>query len=459
MRLRGALMGGALTVGLLACAASTAAAASDPGWFDSKSAEERQAIVDYVYQRSGHEPPHPGQAETTAAAIEGSVVQAGADGVPLASDAGKIELIVATRVGLMTRLTTMVPTLWAVGGTFVAGYAIGWGGRKLFAKLTAPDDARTGGAPNWPWSSITWYPQGYDIFFGARVQQSPGAYLYDSNDGAGVIRWFEPPCSFSGFTPAAGARMQYGVPSTAACREWVRDVGPVDFPVFVDYPYLLESDVGPASPLRPTRAGDAVDRWEPFPPDPGPTAVTEGLDLLDEADFELLRSQADWALTPGAQPEEEPIRAGVDLTENDRACKTYYGETGQGDPGRRSPEADPLAPDWDYDVDAFPNVYNPLISSTQTVKLRWGDSIDGWGYRHIKHWHGWDAAARLRTALALADTAPTVDGLPTSFRYVANLPTGPSGVRCQQRVIVSYREDGKVPVGRHIITSFVDGVG
>jgi hypothetical protein len=46
-----------------------------------------------------------------------------------------------------------------------------------------------------------------------------------------------------------------------------------------------------------------------------------------------------------------------------------------------------------------------------------------------------------------------------SFRYVVNLPNGPSGVACQQQVIVSYREDSFVPPARHIITSFVDGVG
>lgn len=139
--------------------------------------------------------------------------------------------------------------------------------------------------------------------------------------------------------------------------------------------------------------------------------------------------------------------------------KACFGEARQGDPGRRSPNADPLAPDWDYDVDEFTSVYNPLTSSTQTVKLRWGDAINGWGYRHVKYKHGWDAAARLRTALALTDTTPTMDGDPRSFRYVVNLPTGPSGVTCRQRVIVSYREDTKVPVGRHIITSFVDGGG
>lgn len=300
---------------------------------------------------------------------------------------------------------------------------------------------------------------GAEIFFGARVQQSPGAYLYNSNDSAGVIRWWEPPCSFSGFTAPAGARMQYAVPSTAACREWVRDVGNVDFPVLVDYPYLLESDVGPASPLRPIQAGDVVDRWEPYPPDPGATAVEDRLDALDDDGNGLLRDQIDSVLTPGSQPEEDPARVGLPPSEEDRACKTYFGDAPQADPGARSPQADPSASDWDHDVDAFPGVFNPAARATQTVKLRWGTRA--WGYRHIALRHGWDSGAAARTQLALADPAPTVDfrrdPSGNSVRYVYEIPGLPNGMRCQQLVAVSYRTDVTVPPGRHIITSFVKG--
>ncbi len=335
--------------------------------------------------------------------------------------------------------------------------AIGTGARKLFATITAPDDAGPAGSSlrsTW----ITWRDAGYEIFFGARVQQSPGAYLY--NDGGGTARWFQPPCEYTGLTPPAGARMQYDVPSTGACNVYIRDVGWRLFPLFVNYPYLLESDVRPTAPLRPFDSGtDSAWEWEPYPPDPGASAVEDELDVLDEAEHELLRDQIDWGLTPGSQPEEEPVREDTRLSEEDRACKDHFGDAGQGDPGRRSPEADPEAADWDYDVDDFAGVYNPLTNSTQTVELRWGDSTSGWGYRHVKFKHGWDAAARLRTALALADRSPTVDPRePSSFRYVATLAGGPSGVTCKQRVVVSYRQDPTVPVGRHIITSFVEGV-
>lgn len=454
MRMR-ALMGSALATALLACTAGEAMAAADPGWYDGHASEERQAIVNYVYERTGHAPPYTGGPEQTSAALAQRMIDAGEDDAPLAPEGGALELIVGTRVGLMTRLTTMVPTLWAVGGTFVAGYAIGTGARKLFATLAGPDDAGTGGSPNWTWGSVTWRAAGYDIFYGARVQQSPGAYLYDW--GGGSVRWFEPPCEFSGFTPPVGGRLQSGVPSTAECNVYIRDVGWRLFPVFVDYPYLTERDVGPAAPLRPIAPGDDVDRWEPYPPDPGTTAVDQALDALDEDGNDLLRDEIDWELTPGSQDEEEPIRVGTRLSEEDKACKDYFGDAPQSDPGARSPRAAPEAADWDYDVESFPGVYNPLLPGTQTVKLRWGTRA--WGYRHIVLRHGWDAAAATRTALALADPSPTVDvahdSTRRSFQYIYEIPNLPNGMRCEQLVSVSYRSDATFADGRHVITSFV----
>ena len=187
------------------------------------------------------------------------------------------------------------------------------------------------------------------------------------------------PAPSSGFTPAGGARIENAVPSTGDCRVWDRDRGYVYYQSLIDYPYLLDSDIRPVAPLRPfDPLADDPDVTVDTPPDPGPTAVAEGLDLLDEDEYELLRGTLDWALTPGAQLEDHPLYADEKLSEEDRACKAYFGELGQGDPGRRSPDAAQEAPDWDYDVDEFSGVYNPLTRSTQTVKLRWGDAIKVW---------------------------------------------------------------------------------
>lgn len=456
MWMRSALAGSALAACLLACTTGQAMAAADSGWFDGHSSDERQAIVNYVYERTGHEPPHSGDPEAMGSQITESMIDAGEDDAPLAPDGGALELIVGTRVGLMTRLTTLMPSLPFVAGvgTFAAGYAIGTGARKLFATITAPDDAGPAGSSlSSTW--ITWYDAGYEILFGARVQQSPGAYLYDDNGG--IARWFEPPCEYSGLTPPAGARMQSGVPSTAECNVYVRDVGPRLFPVYVDYPYLLESDVRPTAPLRPYDSADDVWGWEPYPPDPGTTAVEDELDALDEDGNDLLRDQIDSVLTPGSQPQEDPVRVGSDLSEEDRACKAYFSDAPQSDPGARSPQTDPRAADWDYDVDTFSGVVNPAARTTQTVKLRWGTKF--WGYRHIVRRHGWDSAAALRTQLALTDSTPSSSARDTtgrSFIYRYEIPRLPNGMRCRQRAVVSFKEDAIVPVGRHLVTSFVE---
>ncbi len=305
---------------------------------------------------------------------------------------------------------------------------------------------------------MTWYPQGHDIFFGATVQQSPGAYLYDW--GSDVVRWFEHPCEFSGFGAPAGARMQPGVASEAECREYVEEVGYVFYPVYVDYPYLLASDVTPVAPLRPfDPETDEPDFTVEAPSDPGTSTVEEGLTALDADGKELLREELDWSLTPGAQEQEEPASDGSAITDEDRECRDYFDEAPASDPGARSPGAEGEAPDWDYDVDEFEGVYNPLIRATQTVKLRWGTK--SWGYRHIVLRHGWDMAADERIRLALqSDRTPELDLAHdltgSSFIYSLDLSGLPSGMRCRQLVSVSYRTDSIVPVGRHVITSFLE---
>src|SRR6185436_8861613 len=99
---------------------------------------------------------------------------------------------------------------------------------------------------------------------------------------------------------------------------------------------------------------------------PGATSVEDDLDALDEDGKDLLRDEIDWSLTPGAQAEEEPLRTSVRDSEEDRACKSYFTDAPELDPGERSPAADPQAADWDYDQVSSPGVYNPLTRSTQT---------------------------------------------------------------------------------------------
>jgi hypothetical protein len=451
-----------VVVGVCGLFSGSALAGSDPGWWAGHSSADRQAVIDYVYERSAHATvPYSGDAATSAQAMSLSAIDAGSHEFPLAAELGGEEFSAVESVGLLPEITTTLPIIGAATGTFIAGFAIGTGIRKLFANMTAPQGAATGGS-GWSWNELHWRPYGTEIYFGARVQQRPGAYLYSGGHSGStftIVRWFEAPCSFSGFSAPSPAHMQLHLSTTATCAEFNGRVW-VEYPIYVDYPYLLASEIKPQRPFRPyNERTDWATATVGSPPDPGTRSVESALETLDAAGYELMRDEIDWQLTPGSQEAEEPVRIGAPTTEADRRCKEYFGDARGSDPGARSPEAPREAADWDYDVETFTEVFNPLISGRQTVKLRWG--TEAWGYRHIVIEHGWNTAAAERTRLALqTDQTPQIDmahdASGKSFVYVYDIPSLPEGMRCRQRVPVSYRTDNVVPVGRHIITSFVE---
>jgi hypothetical protein len=457
---------GAAVISWFALVPGMAGAAADPGWFEEQASDVKHAIVDYLYERSGHSlVPYSGSAAAVAEAMSESVVDAGAVEAPLAPEIAAEEFTVTRGVGLLPRLATVAPQVAAAAGTFGLGWAIGTGVRKLFLRFTGPDDSSENGAVTWSWLSLRWIDYGESVFFGATVQQFPGAYLYNSLSSAGAIRWFEEPCSFSGFAPARGARMETHVYSGGQCNEWSEaDRQWHLYSLYVDYPYLLESDLKPAAPARPFDSEtDSPDATTTTPPDPGVGAVEgDAGEALDGDGQELMRREWEWQTTPGSQAAEEPIwlpDARLTRPREDRECKEHFGDRPGTAPAERAPEANEEDADWDYDVDAFEEVFNPLTEGTQTVKLRWGTLA--WGYRHIVEEHGWDAAAARRTRLALqTDIRPVLDtshdSTRRSFVYFLNLSSPREGLNCRQRVAVSYRRDEVVPPGRHIITSFVE---
>jgi hypothetical protein len=449
-----------IVMGLCGVWSGSALAESDPGWWAGHSAEDRQAIVDYAYERSGHSTvPYSGEAATTAEAMSTDAIESGTHEYPLAEELGGEEFSAVEGAGLLPDIATMVPVIPLAAGTFVTGLAIGTGIRKLFADLTAPEGAATGGT--WSWNELRWHLYGSEIYFGATVQQRPGAYLYNGGYRGTtypIVRWFERPCDFSGFTAPAPAHLQSAVPSRATCaefngREWI------EYNVYVDYPYLTASEIRPKHPFRPYNSRtDWAEATVESPPNPGTRTVESALEALDGEGYELLREELDWAQTPGSQTAEEPVRVGLPLREDDQRCKEYFGDARGTDPGARAPGAEPGSPDWDYDVETYEEVFNPLISATQTVDLRWGTK--GWGYRHIVREHGWEAGAAERTRLALqTDSTPVLepeDPERESFLYFYYPPSLPEGMHCRQRVVVSYRRDGEVPIARHIITSYIE---
>jgi hypothetical protein len=432
-------------------------AESDPGWFAAHSSEERQALVDYAYDRTAQATvPYSGEAATVGEALADDVAAAATDELPLVGELGAEEFATLESAGLMAEVSALAPALALGAGVLAATVAIDVGVHTLLVKLAAPEDADDGGSGTFSWNTLVWQPYGYELYSGGRVQQSPGAYVYRSSGN--WVLWDERPCPYTGFTAPAGASLQTGVATSATCRVWVNGRW-TDYPDVIDYPYVAPAEVRALAPLRPYDSEtDHPDYYRTAPTAPGATAVERGLTTLDADGNELLREELDWSLTPGAQEKEEPASDGTKVTAEDRACKDYLAEAPRTDPGARSPEAAPEAEDWDYDVDEFEGVYNPLTRSTQAVKLRWGTK--DWGYRHIVIGHGWDAGTEARVDLALRDPAPTVDlahdSTGRSFLYRYEVPGLPTGMQCRQLVAVSYRPDSRVPVARHIVTTFLE---
>jgi len=453
MKLAGAVLGALV----LAVGAAPATAASDPGWFAAHSSEERQALVDYAYDRTAQATvPYTGEAATLGEAVADDVAAAGAEELPLAAELGAEEFATLESAGLMAEVSALAPALALGAGMLAATVAIDVGVHTLLVKLAAPEDADDGGSGGFSWDTLVWKAYGDELYSGGRVQQSPGAYVYRSSGN--WVLWDEEPCPYTGFRAPSGARLQTGVATSATCRVWMNG-RLTDYPDVIDYPYVPPAEVRAVAPLRPYDSEtDHPDYYRTAPTAPGATAVEGGLATLDADGNELLREELDWSLTPGAQEKEEPASDGTKVTTEDRACKSWFEEAPALDPGARSPEAEPAAEDWDYDVDEFEGVYNPLTRSTQTVKLRWGTK--DWGYRHIVIGHGWDATTAARVGLALRDPAPTADLLhdPTgrSFLYRYEIPGLPTGMQCRQLVAVSYRPDARVPVARHIVTTFLE---
>lgn len=439
--------------------ASSAGATASPGWMASHSEADQQAIVNYVYDTAPQGVvPYPGGPAATGQQIA-DMAAAAADGheYPLLPEFADEQLDLLGRSRLLPPPGPEVPFLYpAAAGVaaFAAGWEIGTGLRAVFVKLWSPDNTSTGGS--FTWDQLSWMPYGTEIYYGARVEQQPGAYLFHgwlNGTPFGPARWFEPPCAFSGYSGPAGARIENAVPSTARC------VIPDTFPpeeaeILVDYPYLLQSDLRAMEPIRrydQSRDGNP-NAISPAPPDPGVAATRPDIEAaLDGDGQDLQRAFIDWAREPDRQPEEDPRKTGAPprVSDEDRPC-VPSGSGPSADPGPSKPgtTGDPRS----GVVSSFGGVRNPSTGKNVTVKLYWGDRT--WGYRHIVIGHGWTAKDVADTALALQDRSPTINRA-TSWRYYHTYTGSDGKTQCYRRVVVEFaKNDPTFSAPKHIITSF-----
>ncbi|MEN3281388.1 MAG: hypothetical protein V7607_2528 [Solirubrobacteraceae bacterium] len=265
------------------------------GWFAGHSAVDRQMIVDYLYLRSGRASvPYGGEQADRAQRLANRMSGLASNGSSAVEEVGNEELWIGQAAGLIEATHVLVPYITRSDDdpySYRQAFVTGESEHYMFGELTST--AGRGWSAFHP-SVLQWQPEGYDIFFGATVGQSPGAYLFDADP----IRWFEPPCAYSGFDPPDGAILA-GAESTATCL--IPGTDPEQYAsVRVVYPYVAEDMIRLRRPMRPYRYPEdccSAIGHEAQPVDLGDVETALGTHF-DESRYELLREEIDWALGP-----------------------------------------------------------------------------------------------------------------------------------------------------------------
>jgi hypothetical protein len=345
-------------------------------------------------------------------------------------------------------------------------------GRYVYARLLVDDTAPTD--INYDYVSLV-HP-GYDVYWGATTNEDQWLFF----NGSGVIRWFEPPCTYSGYAPPSGARLRSGVPTDGATCFYPIEESPYsgEASVSVDYPYLSEDDIGASTTLTTGSPSDhpfhaQVWPWDSTAPPVSSFAGAIGL-LLESSEAEALRAQLDWERgEDGQDPSTEPIKVGTTpatppATDPRRFCEhTPPGTT------------DTFVPE----VNEFTLMSTYPTSKGFTAQLRAGSellgsgsyiwkNVKGFGLRKIIAKHGWLPSDRADTAAALVTPWQTkdyaaeepgtdlaawgrfeFDGPPYALPSGSGAPTGTPGA-CHRIVVVDTLARNGEPTNRGIITSY-----
>jgi hypothetical protein len=455
--------------------ATHASAYVNSTWFQELPEVQQHAATDFLYEQSPQSSvPYTGEAAQISESVSetyATETDTGPSYAELASGTTTAEM----DVGLIPEVGTAVPEIWAAGGAFAVGWKVGEGINAIFADI----GLGSGSAPEPDWSERTacvssgcggglvYEPHGTDLYYGATVQESPGAYLYDGvllGEGQVVaapspMRWFAEPCTFSGFTPPPGSSLQKVLSANASCS---------GFPVEVDYPYVSQSRILSTQTLHrydPVADG-SPDLETKAPPDPETTAVEEEAEVdLDQNEF--MQAYIQWAEEPepksGMFPDPKYTEKGTSEEERrcDRGTSTFSNVE-----GNVSPE--PFA---QKELASFTIAQLPIgVESPSPVYLRYGetywkpardseapkhvDNFGGWGFRHIAAKHGWSPLDRVETEEALATAEPRSTERGTYVYESLDSGSGKDGVNCTRRVIVDLAKKQGNPAPRGIVTSF-----
>jgi hypothetical protein len=274
--------------------------------------------------------------------------------------------------------------------------------------------------------------------------------LYDEVD-----RWFEQPCTFSGFVPPLPFTDESAGLSNSFCG-----TPSGNYPVFVHYAYAPEDALSAKGPID-DYSTQPYDYQTAAPPDPGVATVTDRIrSELESDNYPTLNQKYEYELgTPNACDPVEPFvcnppeRTSV---EDQRKCELGDRGTHQDpDPTRTIEKNDPALYERHQTFAAkgidggewFPDLYKGW-----TDEHAGADGWGGWGWRHIDAKHGWRQADIDATAQALQSTPIRQDN--GALRYVG-AQYEQNGALCERWVIVwDTRRDDDEPQPPGIVTSF-----
>lgn len=270
---------------------SSASAASDPSWWQQRSAAERRSITNYYYTAAGRRAPYTSQVPSTTKVL--SHVKSSAPPAARGDDATRTYRT-AMRAGIIQTLETSATVLprvnpYVLAATIVIASEVDLG-MYLYSRWTLNMDAPTGSINV---SSVQYYPAGATIFFGAK---STGEWLLNGaigNTEFNPIRWFEPPCTFSGYTAPPPSQLRSGIDSGQTC--FFPTPNPPTYEgssrVYVDVPYVTPDKlklldwpvIGPWGSQTYNYGGN-------FPPTPAPEIVEPKIEEdLEQDGYDDLR--------------------------------------------------------------------------------------------------------------------------------------------------------------------------
>ncbi len=214
----------------------------------------------------------------------------------------------ARDVSIRSGLTPALRTLGAIGlgvSTFEIGWKIGTGINAKLLKVGVPP--ATDGPQNYRWHSIGWRTANSGSHYGAYYPSQDGwviAMRQTCCTFAQLDRWFNAPCTFSGFTPPPPFTIQGPAASTAMCY---RPTG--NIPVDVYWGWAPENALGVTGSPEPY-TNQPYAKSSPAPTPPAQSTVEQAIETeLEVPENEELRQWLNYEL--GSPSEEDPVGVGA----------------------------------------------------------------------------------------------------------------------------------------------------